>query len=313
MNIRICASLFLLFLGSAFAEEQKPIVVVLDWFINPNHAPLLVAEKEGFFKQQGIEVKFIPPADTSEGGKMVAAGKVDIAVIYQPALMYKIDSGLPLIRFATLINIPLSALTVLKNGPIHTIKDLKGKRIGSSTAGSRIGHMTLVTMLRTAGLGINDVEIIHAKFNLAVSLLTGKIDAFTGDMRNFEPTITESSGKAIKMFYPEDYGFPMYDELILVTNKNKINDPNLIKFIKALKQGVAYLKKNPQICWEKFAKDHPELDNAFNKKAWFWTLPYFASDPTKLDKTRYQKLADFMYQEKLITHVPNIDSYAQEL
>lgn len=307
-NLILC--LLLLFFGSAFAAEQQPLVVTLDWFVNPNHAPLFVAQQEGFFKHQGIEVKFIPPADTSEGEKMVAVNQADIAVTYQPTLMYKVTNGLPLTRFATLINTPLNALIVLKSSPIHTIKDLKGKRIGISTPGT--DNIMLATMLKTAGLKLNDVELINVKFNLTQALLTGKIDGFTGGMRNFEPITMELAGKPIRMFYPEKYGFPMYDELILVTNKNKINDPRLSKFIRALEQGVAYLQKNPRACWKIFAANHPELNNTLNEKAWFLTLPYFAHDPAKLDRTRYQNLTDFMYKEKLIGHVPNIDSYAIE-
>lgn len=309
---KIFIYLLLIICGPTFAtDKQKPLIVVLDWFINPNHAPLFVAEQEGFFAKQGLEVKFIPPADTSEGEKMVAVNQADIAVTYQPALMYKVSSGLPLIRFATLINMPLNALVVLKNSSIHTVKDLKGKRIGYSTPG--LDNILLTPMFKNTGLDIKDIELLNVKFNLTQALLTGKIDGFTGAMRNFEPIAIELSGSSVRTFYPEKYGFPNYDELILVTNKNKINDPNLVKFTKALKQGVAYLQKNPQKCWEKFAKNHPELNNTLNEKSWFLTLPYFAYDPAKLDKTRYQKLANFMYKENLIPHIPDIDSYTTEL
>lgn len=312
MNFKkLFAYLLCLFYASAVFAKQESLIVVLDWFINPNHAPLFVAQQEGFFQQQGIEVKFIPPADASEGEKMVAANQADIAITYQPALMYKVTNGLPLIRFATIINTPLNALIVLKNSSINTTKDFKGKRLGYSTPG--IDNILLNTMLKNSGLNINDIKLINVKFNLTQALLTNKIDGFTGGMRNFEPIIMELANKPVRMFYPEKHGFPIYDELILVTNKNKINNPNLIKFIAALKQGVDHLQKHPQACWKKFAANHPELNNTLNQKAWFLTLPYFTPNPAKLDKTRYQNLAAFMYQEKLITYVPNINNYASEL
>lgn len=301
----------LIFCEITFAGKQKPLIVVLDWFINPNHAPLFVADQEGFFTQQGITVKFIPPADPYAGEKMVAANKADIAITYQPTLMYKVTNGLPLIRFATLVNTPLNSLTVLKQGPIHSLKDLKGKRIGYSTAGSN--NIMLNTMLKTAGLNRNEIELINVKFNLTQALLTGKIDGFTDGMRNFEPIIMELAGKPVRIFYPEQYGLPTYDELILVANKNKINNPALIKFVKALQQGVDYLQKNPKKSWQKFAENHPELNNVLNEKVWFATLPYFAKNPAKLDRSRYQNFTNFMWKEKLISYIPNIASYTQEL
>jgi len=291
MKNRINQLFFFLFIAChslAFALESKPLVVVLDWFINPNHAPLFVAEQEGFFEQQGIKVRFIPPADSSEGEKMVAANKADIAVTYQPTFIYKTAHGLPLTQFATLINRPLNCLVVLEQRPIHTIKDLKGKRVGYSATGNN--SIILTAMLKNAGLNINDINLINVKFNLAQALLSGRIDAFTGGMRNFEPIIMRLAGKSARLFYPENHGFPLYDELILVTHKNKATDPSLTKLTQALQQGVAYLQKNPEKSWAKFAKNHPELNNQLNKEAWFLTIPYFASNPAQIDQKRQQKL-----------------------
>ena len=288
MNTKnLILGLLLLFFGSAFAAEQQPLVITLDWFVNPNHAPLFVAEQEGFFKQQGIEVKFIPPADTSEGEKMVAVNQADIAITYQPTLMYKVTNGVPLIRFATLINTPLNALIVLKSGPIHTIKDLKRKRIGISTPGT--DNIMLATMLKTALLKPDDVELINVKFNLSQALLTSKIDGFTGGMRNFEPITMELAGKSIRMFYPEKYGFPMYDELILITNKNKINDPRLPKFIRALEQGVTYLQKKTVRLLENFRYKSSGTKQHLERKSVVFNFTIFCSRPCKIRSNTLSK------------------------
>ena len=163
---------FLLFVCQAtiFANQQKNLIVVLDWFINPNHAPLFVAEQEGFFAKYGLKVKFIIPADVLEGEKMVAANRADIAVTYQPALVYHVAQGLPLARFATLIAGPLNCLVALGDGPIHSLKDLKGKRIGSSAA--EIDNIIFSTMLENVGLSLKDVEVVNVGFNLTSALLT---------------------------------------------------------------------------------------------------------------------------------------------
>jgi len=295
---KISVFLFFVFHLSAFATEQKQLIVVLDWFINPNHAPLFVAEQEGFFAMHGIKVKFISPADASCGEKMVIANQADIAVTYQPALVRHVTQKLPLARFATLINVPLNCFIVLKNGKINSISDLKGKRIGYSDPAT--DSIMFSTMLKAANLCLSDVELINVKFNLTQALLTGKIDGFTGGMRNFEPVAIKLAGKDLKVFYPEEYGFPKYDELILVTHKNKLHDPILTKFTYALRQAVAYLKKHPHESWKKFSTNHPELNNALNKKVWFITLPYFADDPAKLNQARYQKFARFMLESGMI-------------
>lgn len=303
--------LLCIFNSQVFASDPKTLTVVLDWFVNPNYAPLFVAEQEGFFAKQGIQVKFIAPADVTEGEKMVAVGKADIAITYQPALIRHVSRGLPLIRFATLINTPLCCLVVLDNKGIYAIKDLKGKRIGYSA--SEADTIILATMLQSANLSTKDINMINVKFNLVSALLTGSIDGFTGGMRNFEPLAIKLAGKSTRTFYPEKFGFPRYDELVLIANKNKIHDPSLVKFTAALKEGVTFLKKNPEKCWQKFAVMHPELNNTLNKQVWFATLPYFASDPEKLDRDAYQKFTQFMVEKKLLKESLKIEDYTVEL
>ena len=60
------ATLTALFSGHALANE--PLTLVLDWYINPDHAPIMVAEQIGAFKAQGLDVKIVPPSDASAHG-----------------------------------------------------------------------------------------------------------------------------------------------------------------------------------------------------------------------------------------------------
>jgi len=111
---------------SAVAAER--LTVLLDWFINPDHGPLYVAQERGYFKAAGLSVEFKAPADPNAPPKLVAAGKADLAISYQPQLHIQADRGLPLVRIATLVATPLNSLVVLKEGPIRSIRDLKGKK-----------------------------------------------------------------------------------------------------------------------------------------------------------------------------------------
>ena len=105
------------------AHAAEPLEVMLDWFVNPDHAPLYVALERGYFAKQGLEVTLIAPADPNDPPKLVAAGKVDLAISYQPQLHIQVDKGLPLVRIGTLVATPLNSVVVLKGGPIKSIKD----------------------------------------------------------------------------------------------------------------------------------------------------------------------------------------------
>tara|TARA_B100000989_G_scaffold298413_2_gene287662 strand:+ start:45569 stop:46459 length:891 start_codon:yes stop_codon:yes gene_type:complete len=281
---------------------------MLDWFPNPDHAPLYVAKQQGFFKQHGIDVELIGPADPADAVKLVAAGKIDLALTYQPQLVIAVDQGLPIVRIATLIATPLNMLTVLKDGPIKDLKDLKDKRIGSADGVTK--HMLLKALLASAGLTLDDVDVVNLHYDLTQGLLTGNVAAITGVNRNFELTQMRLANKPGKGFYPEDYGVPSYDELVIVVNKQHLDDPQLRPFVEALEEGTLYLINHPQQTWEAFAKQHPELNNKLNRRAWFDTLPRFALRPGALDINRYQRFQDFMNEQGLLKNNPKVKDYA---
>jgi putative hydroxymethylpyrimidine transport system substrate-binding protein len=289
----------------AFADNlnNNKLIIVLDWFINPDHAPLFVADQEGFFKKYGLEIEFITPSDPADPIKLVAAHKADIAISYQPQFTLALCEGLPLHRIASLINRPLNSLAVLSESKINNITDFKNKTHGYSLY--PIDIIILNKILKKYNLNKNSIKNINIHYNLSQGLLSKKVDIISGVMRNFGPIEFELLHKKIKLFYPEDYGVPSYDELILITNKNNINNNKIKLFIKALSEGVSYLKKYPELSFEKFIKNHPELNNELNKRVWFATLPFFADDPAKFDKARYNNFASFLYHEEVCKNKPN--------
>ena len=80
------------------AGAAEKFRVILDWFVNPDHAPLIVALEKGYFAERGLDVEFIAPSDPNNPPKLVAAGKADLAVSYQPQLHLQVAQGLPVKR-----------------------------------------------------------------------------------------------------------------------------------------------------------------------------------------------------------------------
>ncbi len=304
----------LLFYPLTYAQNvtaDKPLTVVLDWFINPDHAPLLVAEQQGFFQKEGLKVKIIQPADPADGPKLVAAKQADVAITYQPQLLMQVDQGLPLVRFGSLVDSPLDCLVSLKAKGIQRLEDLKGKTVGYSSGG--IDSAMLQTMLREHQLTLSDIHFINVRYDLVQALLSGNIAAFTGGMRNVEPVQLEHLGHPAQVFYPEDNGFPNYDELIFVTRADSTHDPRLAKFLMAIQKGGEYLVKHPQESWDGVVKQHPELNNSLNKAIWFASIRYFSKNPSALDKNKYAVFAQFLQQQGVIKKVPELSTYTVQL
>ena len=299
--------------SSQLAVAQDKLSLALDWFVNPDHAHLVIAQQKGFFKEQGLEIELIEPADPSMPPKLVAAGKADLAVTYQPQLHMQIDEELPLTRISTLVDNPLNSLVVLEDGPIKTITDLKGKKVGFSVGGFE--DVLLKVMLQHHGLSMNDVELINVNWSLSPSLIAKKTDAVIGSFRNFELNQMLLENHKGRAFLVEEHGVPVYEELIIVVNNNEREQTDKWqRFNRALKQAIEYIQAQPEQAWEDFKAYKPkDLDTDLNRLAWKDTLPYLAKEPAKLDAARYQSFAQFMFDNQLIKKAPPaVESYAIE-
>lgn len=293
------------------AQAADKLTVLLDWFVNPDHGPLLIAQEKGYFRDENLEVELIAPADPNDPPKLVAAGKADIAVSYQPQLHLHIAEELPLVRIGTLIATPLNSLVVLQDGPIKTIADLQGRKIGFSVGGFE--ETLLKAMLGKHGLALSDVELVNVNFSLSPSLVSGQVDAVIGAFRNFELNQMDIIAKPGKAFFVEEEGVPAYDELIFVAHADKLDNPALKRFLTAIERATAYLVNHPDESWQLFAATDKSLNDELNRRAWRDTLPRFALRPAALDQGRYQHFAEFLQAQGMIKEIPPFARYAVDL
>ena len=301
-------------LGLALATPAKAaddLTVLLDWFVNPNHAPIVIAEERGYFADFGLDVTIVPPADPSAPQRLVAAGQADIAISYQPSLHLQVAEGLPLARVGTVVETPLNSLVALADGPTGDIADLEGRTVGFSVGGFE--DALLGQMLEGAGLSLGDVTLINVNFALSPALIAGRVDAVIGAFRNFELNQLDIEGHAGRAFFPEEHGVPVYDELIYVARNDSLDDDRLRRFIDATERATIWLTNHPDEGWEIFKAAYPDLDDELNRRAWYDTLPRFAKRPAALDRGRYERFAAFMLARGLINEIVPVETYAVEL
>ena len=313
MRSAIFSSIFssVLILTSFPASSADKLTVILEWFVNPDHAPLVVAREKGFFEEAGLDVELVAPADPNDPPKMVAAGQADLGISYQPQLHLQVSEGLPVTRIGTLIATPLVTMMVLPDGPVATIADLKGRSIGYSVGFYR--DTLLPAMLARHGLSLEDVETVAINFALSQALLSRRVDATLGAFRNFELNQMEIVGEEGRPIYPEEEGVPTYDELIFIAHKDAAEDPRYRRFLDAAERGVHYLINHPEESWNAFIAAHPDLDDELNRRAWRDTIPRFALRPAAMDTARYERFAHFLKGLGVIESVPAVGDYAVEL
>lgn len=295
-------------LAAAPATADDKLTLMLDWFVNPDHGPIVIAEEKGFFADAGLDVEVVAPADPADPPKMVAAGRADLAVSYQPQLHLQVQEGLPLVRVGTLIASPLNCLLVLADGPVKEIADLRGRKVGFSVAG--VEEALLTAVLAKGGLTLDDVELVNVNWSLSPALMAGQVDAVIGAYRNFELNQMEIEGVPGRCFYLEEEGLPSYDELIYVANPERMDKEVVSRFLAATERATEYIVNHPEEAWETFAATAPELRDELNERAWYDTIPRFSLSPAALDIGRYARFERFLHDAGLVTEVRPVNDFA---
>ncbi|MEM7745821.1 MAG: ABC transporter substrate-binding protein [Pseudomonadota bacterium] len=279
-------------------QGADKMTLILDWFINPDHGPIIIAQENGYFADQGLEVEVVTPADPADPPKLVAAGQADLAVSYQPQLHLQIHEGLPLIRVGTLVATPLNCLLTLADGPIKTIADLKGGTVGYSVPG--VEEALMQALLGKHGLTLDDISLVNVNWSLSPSVMSGQVDAVIGAFRNFELNQMDIDGVPGRCFYLEEEGVPPYDELIYVANTKTMDADLIRRFLAATELATQYIINHPEESYKVFAATGAELQDELNARAWVDTVPRFALRPAAVDAGRYARFETFLRESGLV-------------
>lgn len=305
--MRILTFVLALLMALPAAAADK-MTLLLDWYVNPDHGPIIIAKEKGFFADEGLDVEIVAPADPSAPPKLVAAGKADLAVSYQPQIHLQVAEGLPLKRVGTLIASPLNCLMVKDDGPVKTIADLKGRKVGYSVAGVEEAQMRAV--LSRHGLTMDDIEMVNVNWSLAPSVMSGQVDAVIGAYRNVELHQMEIEGVKGRCFFIEEEGMPSYDELIYVANPELMDKAKVARFLTATERATQYIVNHPQESFEIYAGTAPELNDELNKRSWADTIRRFALRPAALDHGRYARFEEFLKENGLIETIRPVSDIA---
>lgn len=279
--------------------EAEHITLMLDWLPNPDHVPLYVAQEEGLFAEEGLEVELLVPGNPSDPAKLAAAGRIDLGITTGLNLIIARDQGLPLTAIGALIQHPLGGLLALKARGIGSLEDLRGRRIGYSLEPEE--PVLWRAMLGCVGLVPQDYELINVGFSTVAALLSGAVEAI-GAFRNYEKVLVELQGEETSFFPLEEYCIPDHYELVLVANERTLREHSaaLRGFIAALKGAIDLTLRDPNRAIDLFFKANPELEDELNLRSFLATLRYFEGSPCVSDPKRWAPLQDFLFDQGLI-------------
>jgi ABC-type nitrate/sulfonate/bicarbonate transport system substrate-binding protein len=223
--------------------------------------PWVAALKEGFFEEAGLQVKIQPASDPSSAIKIVASGASQMGYTYAPDMLFAIDQGLPVTSVYSYMQTADFGLISKKSAGITTPADLAGKRVGVTSI--PIDQVSLDTLLASAGLDRNSVDVVDVGFNGEHQVLADRVDATSG-LTWSEGVHFQQQGIPFNFLFYRDYGVPDYPfEVIIANNDFLAQNPDAVRaFLAATSRGIQFGLDNPDQAVDDLIAQFPDLDRS---------------------------------------------------
>jgi putative hydroxymethylpyrimidine transport system substrate-binding protein len=297
---------------------EKRFDVLLDFFPNADHAGIYAAQGQGHFRQAGLNVNIRQPSDPATVLKQVSAGKVDLAISYEPQLLAARDQGQRLVAVAALVQEPLTSIISLPRARIRRPADLKGKAVGTAGIGYQAAFLRTIAL--EAGVDPGTIKERNVGFGLQPALLSRKVDATLGGFWNYEGVDLRLKKRKPQIIRVDRAGVPSYDELVLVANEDALErDGGRIRaFLGALARGNRDLRRDPETGIRPLLRADKGLDPRLQRAALKVTLPLFSAPRGKpygyQDPGQWNEFVAWMNDNKLLRNTTDArDAYTNEL
>ena len=296
--------------SGAGSGRTEPFTVMLDYFPNADHAGIYAAQASGEYEKAGLDVKIQPPPDAAAPLKLLQAGRVDLAISYEPELLLARDKGAELVAVGALVQEPLTSLMSIGDKAITRPEQLAGKRVG--TAGLSYQSAYLRTILEEAGVDPGSVKETNVGFKLTQAMLSKQVDATLGAFWNYEGVDLKRRGRDPVILRMDDFGVPTYNELVFVAREEDLDaegGSRLRRFLQATARGHQLLARRPAAGVDALLEADRGLDRGLQEAVVRATLPvFFPRDDEQpwgfQDPAEWAAYERWMRENDLITQPP---------
>jgi putative hydroxymethylpyrimidine transport system substrate-binding protein len=291
--------------------ERASVRLMLDYFPNADHAGIYAAQGTGAFDRVGLDLDIQTPSDPSTPLKLLAAGRVDLAISYEPELLLARDQGQKLVAVGALVQKPLTSVVSIGRRAITDPKQLAGKTVGTSGIPYQAAYLKAI--LAQAGADPASVKEVNVGFNLVPAMLSRRVDATLGAYWNYEAIQLAQQRKRPKVIRMETAGVPTYNELVVVAREEDLREnggARVRRFMRALGEGVKALRKDPSTGITPLLRANRDLDRRLQEASVKATLPvFFPADSSKpvgyMEPAEWVRYGDWMARNRLLRNPPD--------
>ena len=293
--------------SSSGSQAMTSTTVLLDWFPNPDHIALYLAQKDGDFAKQHLNVTFQSPSNSTDALKLVSLGQVPLAISYEPETITAATDGLNVQAVAAMIPTSLNSLIISSKSGVSSPAGLSGKTIG--TDGDPVSAEMLKAVLKKYNMSLNQIKLVTVNEGLVPAMVSNKVAAIISGYRNVEAIQLGTYPGIDPKVYPVDtQGVPNYDELVVIANKSKLASDaayraTVKKFLAGLSLGAAAAQANPAAALAAITPVAKGYSPALLKKMVDATAPLLHNPDGfgAMSVSEWQSFANWMKADGLIT------------
>ncbi|MGP4067124.1 ABC transporter substrate-binding protein [Halobacillus sp. B29] len=288
--------------ASAKQEETNSVKLVLDWTPNTNHTGIYVAQAEGFFKEQGLDVEIMLPGEAG-ADQLVASQKAEFGISAQETLTEARIQDIPVVSIGAIIQHNTSGFASPKDKGITSPADYEGKTYGGW--GAPVEEAVLSSLMQKENADVSEVEIVNM----------GNTDFFTAVERDIDfawiyygwtGVEAELRGQELNMQYLTDYSEKLdYYTPVLTTSETMINEnPETVQaFMAAVSKGYEFAIEKPDQAADILIEAVPDLEPELVKASQEWLSPKYKDDADQwgIQKDEvWSNYAEWMYNHDLL-------------
>ncbi len=267
------------------------VPLLLNWYLNPYHTPIVVAQKMGFYQEQDIDLALLEPHNPTDVTKIVGRGEVKLGLKAMIHCFAARDRGYPIQSIGTLFDEPPTGFISLKRNNIQTLEDIKGKCIGYI---GEFGKIMIDQLAKESGIQTSEYTTKRIGMDAAKAIVDGKVDMAIG-LSCFQQLEVESYGEEsnfLRIDQLADLGCCCFCSILFIAHESLLQTEQtmLKRFMQATLQGMQYTRENPQQAFELLISAKPNLNTPLFKNIFYHCLPFFSRDLLNVDRD-WQKVS----------------------
>lgn len=281
------------------SELKSRVSLLLNWYANPYHTPILVAQKLGFYLQEDIKLAILEPSDPSDVTELVGLGAVDFGVKAMIHTVAAVAKGYPVTSIGTLLDEPPTGLIALKSSGINSFQDIVGKRVGYI---GEFGKKIIDDLARLAGIAPESYETVRIGMNVTDAICRGVIDTGIGFLNFQKVELEHLKGETVFLRIDQlaGLGCCCFCSVQFIVPEHTLKNPSLIqRFLRATQRGAAFTTEHPDEAYELLCQAKPQLRTSMYQQIFTRTLPFFSRTLFNVDRD-WSKVGRYAKHLKII-------------